>query len=109
MKYGCSQPAISLFGERHRAEIEAHREKIDDAYAGLYLAEKAARIGAYQAEIDEIDAMESPDAAMRKVRQAAVKAIAEELGSLPSRMTVEVKGSKVEYTVKGEVDMGNLA
>src|ERR1700745_1509244 len=43
-KYGVSQSAISQFKSRHAVEIAAVAADADDAYAGILIADKQARI-----------------------------------------------------------------
>lgn len=128
-KYGVSQPAISLFRDRHAHEIAAVLADKENEFAGIAIAEKAVRLASYadvletalkpvpkvngkgeivyglpdengeRSPIMEIDA----GAALKALRN-----VAEELGHLPNRVTLggEV-GIRTEYTVNG-VDPGNL-
>ena len=104
-EYGVSQGTISNFKADHRPEIDEMREKLTNAYAGLWAAEKAKRIAALQQDVDDYDAERgefntlSPDA--RRVRQGALKAIAEELGDLPQRIRVEGGKEPVKHVLEG--------
>lgn len=123
IKYGVSTSAITQFKQRHAEEIAAVRADMDNEFAGILIANKAARLAAlvdlYEAattptpkisvkgdvvrrmnpetgefeEVMEIDAR----AAMQALKQAA-----EEMGQLPTR--VQVSGGmdiRTNYTIEG--------
>jgi uncharacterized protein YjcR len=104
-KYGVSQSAISQFKSRHAVEIAAVAADADDAYAGILIADKQARIAAYQEIHDK--AMEPTPKVDNKGGQVidpvtgaavyefdgraamqALKSVAEEMGQLPTRLQV---------------------
>lgn len=124
-EYGCAESSLTEFKQRHADEIEAIRENAMDEFTGIAIAQKAARLEAYEDILKkcmtptpkmagkeyvhdpskgnelvyEIDA----NAAVKVLRQ-----VAEELGHLPSRIVLagglEVK---TNYTLNG-VDPENL-
>lgn len=115
-KYGVTQGAISQFASRHAVEIERVVGKLDDEFAGLWIANKAARIAEYQqmvADIDEIVAESTVDgrinivdADVLRTKLATLRQVAEELGQLPARVTVKHEGA-VKLIVEG-ADLANL-
>lgn len=101
-RYGVTQPAISQFAQRHAERIADVASRLDDEFAGLWVAEKAARIAELQQQVDSIaDTMGDPNAAakaglgaaeMYRVQQQALRAIADELGQIPARVQVQHSG-----------------
>lgn len=90
-KYGVTRQAISAFGKRHAAEIDAIKADLDDEFAGLWVAQKAARLALYQADLEASAGGEYADHYEHiRTRQAGLRAIAEELGQLPPRATVAI-------------------
>ena len=92
-KYGVTPAAITLFAKRHGAEIDAIKRDLDDQFAGLWIADKAARIAAYQADL-EASAADTKHAGyfeQIRTRTAILRAVAEELGQLPPRATLTIR------------------
>lgn len=90
-KYGISRPAVTQFARRHAGEIAAIKGQLDDEFAGLWIASKAARIAAYQADYDAAaDSDKSDHHEWIKARTSILGAVAEELGQLPPRATIAV-------------------
>lgn len=95
---------ISFFAKKHRAEIEEIRADIENEFAGLWVAKKAARIAEYTEVIEKIDVLLEMDpsandrSALLGRKQQALKSIAEELGQLTARHEVS---AKVNYKVNG--------
>jgi hypothetical protein len=108
-KYEVSQPAIAKFKARHADEIEAVRADAEDEFAGILIAQKAARLASL-AEIHE-KAMKpvpkvgnngkvveriNPETGERETLQEwdgrlaaqVLKQAAEEMGQLPTRVQV---------------------
>jgi hypothetical protein len=105
--YGVQQPAISQFAKRHADEIEAVRGKLDDEWASLWVADRYNRIAEMQSDIESVDDALSAGGDAEKllrVKHAAFRQIAEELGQL--KTTVDVNG-RMTYVVEG-VDLGKL-
>lgn len=105
-KYGVARSTITEFAKRHAAEIDAIKADLDNEFAGLWVADKASRIAAYQADLEM--SLSGPYAAHYehvRTRQAGLRAIAEELGQLPPRATVAVV--PVQHILDG-VDVDQL-
>lgn len=102
-RYGVTQQAVSLFAARHAERIAQVAEKLDDEFAGLWVANKGNRLAVLEHQVDEVlDIMSDPDRAARsgvqaaemmRVVQTGLKQIAEELGQLPGRVSVTHSGS----------------
>lgn len=128
-KYDVSQQAISQFAARHRATIEQVRADASNKYAGIAIADKAARLATYADMLEKALSKTPkvngkgeivyglPDENGERhpimeidagVAQKILRNVAEELGDLPNRVTIggEV-GIKTDYTING-VDPGNL-
>jgi transcriptional regulator with XRE-family HTH domain len=108
-KYGVSQQAISQFKARNAEEIAAVAAKADDEFAGILIAQKAARLAAYQElygvavsptpkisasgkTVTYVDPESGESGVVMEVdvRAAAtvLKQAAEEMGQLPTRLQV---------------------
>ncbi len=98
-KYHCSRPAISIFKRRHGIEIDQVREGILDEYSGVWVAKKVDRLRAYQDKAEQMLDGRSPRNA--EVLVTILKAVAEELGDLPTRSQVNVTNQSVTYQVVG--------
>lgn len=102
-RHGVTHQAISAFAKRHAELIADVASKLDDEFAGLWVAEKAARLAVLQHQVEQIaDTMGDPEAAakagvgaaeMHRVQQQALRAIADELGQIPARVQVQHSGS----------------
>lgn len=114
-KYGVCAQAISEFKRRHEAAIAEVRGKLDDEFAGLWVARKAARLAEYEndllciqeaielaAEAAGDDAPPPVPADLLRAKHRALRAVAEELGQLPTRMDVQVSGEVVHYAFGGD-------
>jgi P27 family predicted phage terminase small subunit len=91
-KYGLNRSNITRFAQRHAREIDDIKAQLDNQYAGLWIADKANRIAAYQAdlELSEADAEYGAHYEHIRTRKDILRAVAEELGQLPPRTTVVV-------------------
>lgn len=117
-KYGVSQPMVSRFAAEHADEIADLRGKVEEAYAGLWIADKKARAAVYQEDADTVtQLLENVGTGMRsnkeaaellRARAAALKAVAEELGDLPVRVKLEGGANPVRHVLEG-VDTDDLA
>jgi hypothetical protein len=96
VKYGVTQPSVSAFRDRHEREIDAVRTQLDDKWAALWAADKFNRVAELQSDIETITGED--DEKLLRVKHAALRQIAEELGQL--KQVVEVGGS-VTYTITG--------
>lgn len=105
-KYGLSRGAITQFAQRHAREIDDIKAALDDEFAGLWVADKAARLAVYQADIEaSADGPYSGHYEQVRTRQAGLRAVAEELGQLPPRATIAVV--PVQHVLEG-VDLEAL-
>ena len=98
-QYGVSQTSISAFKKRHSLEIEEVRNNLADEYAGVWVAQKLARIQEYQTAAEKMASGASPRNA--EVLVTILKAVAEELGQLPARTQVNVSNETTVYQVVG--------
>lgn len=124
-KYGVVQSAIAAFKQRHADEIEAVRQNADDEFAGILIAQKAARLASL-AEIHEKAMQPTPKITNKgtvaidprdgeiiqefdgRLAAQVLKQAAEEMGQLPTRL--EVKGdmqTTTTYRIEG-VDPSDL-
>ena len=98
-QYGVSQTSISQFKRRHALEVEEVRNNLADEYAGVWVAQKLARIQEYQQAAEKMASGTSPRNA--EVLVTILKAVAEELGQLPARTQVNVSNETTVYQVVG--------
>jgi hypothetical protein len=115
-RYGVDRSAILLFKRRHSDAIAHQRAHLDDVFASIEFADKGARVAELSQDAATIaEVLADPETAARagvgyaemvRAKQSALRAIAEELGQLPSRMQVQVAGS-LDVQVNG-VDVGAL-
>lgn len=101
-EFGVVQSSISEFATRHRDEITERRAHLDNELAGLWVADRYNRIAEMQADIEEIS--DSKDEKLLRVKHAAFRQIAEELGQL--KTSIDVSG-RLTYVVEG-IDMSAL-
>lgn len=114
-QYGVVQSSISEFAARHADEIAFVRENLEDEFAGIWVAKKTNRLREYEADLERIaDALDVPDSGgmeekdLIAAKHRALRAVAEELGQLPNRMSVSAEvQTRVTYTVPG-VDVSDL-
>lgn len=106
-KYGVSQPRISQMASHptNAAIIAEIRANLDDEFAGIWIAQKKNRINEYRQMAEDIDTalseMAVPDATLLRVRQTALRNVAEELAQLPNRVTVQNVDKRVNYSFDG--------
>jgi hypothetical protein len=111
-RFGVAGSSVTEFAQRHVADIDRVRDKLTDEFAGLWIAEKRARLVHLQDQVDRVlDLVEDPGEAARanvgmaeieRVVQTALRNAAEELGQLPSRHTVQHEGGvSVRYELVG--------
>lgn len=101
-RHGVTPGAMTRFVQRHAERIADVASKLDDEFAGLWVAEKANRLAHLQAQVESIaDTMGDPEAAakagvgaaeMYRVQQQALRAIADELGQIPAKVQVQHSG-----------------
>lgn len=98
-QYGVSQTSMSAFKRRHSLEIEEVRNNLADEYAGVWVAQKLARIQEYQIAAEKMAKGQSPR--NQEVLVSILKAVAEELGQLPARTQVNISNEQTVYEIVG--------
>ncbi len=103
-QFGVSGPAIHGFKRTHAERIESARLEIENEFAGLWSASKAARIAELEAEVERLtDALDvAPLDLLPKLanaKRSVLRSIAEELGQLAPR-AINV-GTVVRYAIAG--------
>lgn len=100
-KYGVSGAYITKFAKQHAAEIDDIKADLDNQFAGLWIASKAARIAAYQADLEQSEDNDEFAGHFEQIRTRTqiLRAVAEELGQLPPRATLTVM--PVVHVVEG--------
>jgi hypothetical protein len=120
-RYGVAHPSIVEFAQRHADEVTALRarlaEIVDNTFAHLWIADKVSRVAEYQQDAEDADAILADAEAIhagvqwaetKRIKAQALRAVAEELGQLPSRHTLQHEGGvSVRYVIEG-VDMDAL-
>lgn len=102
--WGVSQPSISAFAQRNAHVIKQVQDDLDNEMAGLWIAEKRARLAEYEADTDAINEhmhKKGLDDKLLGAKHRALKNAAEEMGQLPARMNVNIDNRTVEYTIIG--------
>lgn len=99
-EFGVVQSAVSMFADRHREEIAAHRANIENELYGLWIADKRNRVAEYQSDVEAInDALENEtDEKLLRAKLAVMRQVAEELGQLKTQ--VDLAG-KLTYVIEG--------
>lgn len=105
-EYGVVHSAIIQFRDRHQTRVNEVKADIENEFAGLWIAEKRARIAEYQADVELINDSgagqntKMADADMLRVKAAIMRAVADELGHIPSKVNINVS-QKVTYVIEG--------
>lgn len=90
-KFGVSTSYVSQFAKTYAREIEAVRARLDDEFAGLWIAQKAERLAAYQAEYEtSLNHLRHDHFEQIRTRVQILHLVAEELGQLPPKASVTV-------------------
>ena len=105
VEYGTTPTSISNFKRRHATLVEQAKQDLADKFADLWIADKRNRLAELQADVDNMG--DDPDPDLLKIKHAAMKQAAEELGQLPSRMGVSVQAATVSFQIEG-VDLETL-
>lgn len=95
-EYGVTQSSVSEFASRHADDIAGVRSRIEDEWAALWAADKFNRVAELQSDIEGLDS--TADEKLLRVKHAALRQIAEELGQLKTHVEV---GGKVTYVIEG--------
>jgi predicted XRE-type DNA-binding protein len=98
--FGVCQPTISKFKSNNLDAINAVATKLDDEFAGLWIATKRARIAEYQQLVEDLEELLLSEefrangniADVARAKLTAFKQASEELGQLPGRVTVQHSG-----------------
>jgi hypothetical protein len=116
-EYGSAPSSISEFRQRHKAEIDAVKRDIENEFAGLWIARKLDRIAEYQQIADDLaQQLEAPreddeaganQLGVIRALQNTLRAVAEEMGQLPTKVGLAVDPVTINYVVDG-VDMSKL-
>lgn len=135
--FDCDRSSITEFADRWKQEIETAKADIENEFADLWIADKRARLAEYQDDIARIHTMQDrlgeiwaelrqgPDVAKQevlmaeaealsadavqwaRVKQAALRAAADELGQIPAKMQLMVDQSVTHVVIEG-VDLDDL-
>lgn len=90
-QYGVSRQYIGQLNQDRAAEVDAIRRDLDDEFAGLWIASKAARLAALAEEYQRAsNSSKAGHFEWIRTRMQILHATAEELGQLPPRMTTVV-------------------
>lgn len=101
-KYGVVPAAITDFKHRHWPEIEAIQASLDDPFAGMWIADKTARLQVLTDDVARIEEQEvdMADHQWMARKHAALKQAAEELGQLKTGLeasfTLRIEGVDLE-------------
>jgi hypothetical protein len=98
-EYGVTPSAISQFKTRHRTQIDEVKADIENEFAGLWIAQKKARLAEYQHDADRIS--ESDDPQYMRIKAQLMKAVAEEMGHLPTKTSMTVSPNNITYVIEG--------
>lgn len=102
-KYGVTKQAVGAFYQRYKLDVERQRANMEDKFAGLWIADKMARVAEYQNQAEKIaEKCEGVDWKLSpewiKVLQSALRSAAEELDDLRTNLNVS---GQVSYVVNG--------
>ena len=99
-KYGVRQPSIAAFKKRHQEKINQIIDEAGDKFAGILIARQEARLEMYNEMAERL--MEAGDHKSVALAQRALRAVAEELGHLPGRVTLSGEvGTRNTYELPG--------
>ena len=105
-RFGVTRSYVSQFAKMYATDIAMLKGQLDDEFAGLWIARKASRVQAHQADYDAAQEHEKGDHhEWIKCRTAILHTVSEELGQLPPRATVAVM--PVVHVIEG-VDLEAL-
>lgn len=103
-EHGVSERAIGQFATRNATAIEEVRADVVNEFAGMWIANKVARVAEYERDVEDINdsiptARKSDRPRLYGVKHRALRGAAEELGQLaPTRIDVD---HRVRYQVVG--------
>lgn len=103
-EYGVTQGRISQFRKKHEADIDRVREDLLNEFAALWIVDKVNRLAEYEADVEQLNTRPF-DVQLLAAKHRALKQVAEELGHLPNRVTLQGEvTTKVHYLVDGVDD-----
>lgn len=118
-EYDVDPTTVGYYRNKYKDKIAAIKTDIENRFAGLWIAEKENRIGAYERDAEILQEIideraevgwkecdcEDPECSAKKLdatalvqvikrHHAALRGVAEELGQLPNRMNVQISGGE---------------
>lgn len=102
-RFGITQNRISEINRQQARRIDAIRAAMDDEFAGLWIADKTARLANYEGDVEALASEDGVEA--KRARAAIMKIVAEEMGQLPARLSLTV--NPVIHIIEG-VNMEDL-
>lgn len=105
--YQVDDQTITNFARKYAIEIVRTRNAAaDDAFAPLWVTDKANRVAVLQDDIDAILEREEDqevgfDEKWTRVKHNALRQVADEMGQLPVRMISRVEGNAVVHVLEG--------
>ena len=131
----CHKSSVIDFERRHQAEIAETITRIEDEFVGLWVASKANRLAEYQQDVedaneiimdefgersapresDPLDPGANDEVSDRpnmapiwvRLKEQALRAVAEELGQIPNRVRMDLGGQVATYHLEG-VDLDRM-
>lgn len=114
-RFDVSVSGVQTFKRRHRAQIEAERERIDEDMRHMWIADKTARLKVVQDDLEATDGKllrpvfdkdgneigQVLDPKVMTARVTALRYAAEELGQLQGRAPVQVTADTVTVELVG--------
>lgn len=98
-QYECDPSAVSKFARRYAAEIAEIRADFENEFAGLWIAKKQARLAEYQQDVENYEEFAADVPEYARLKQAALKAAAEELGAL--KYNLQTQSEVTHYVIEG--------
>lgn len=98
-KYGVSTTRIYGIRDENKERIEAIKADYENAFAGLWIAQKENRIAVYQEQAERLADSDDPKLVART--QTALRSVAEEMGHLPTRAAIQSDNVTVHNTYSG--------
>lgn len=102
----CRTTSVTAFALRFAAEIERVQRDISAEMVGLWIAHKALRVAEYQQDVEDadeliVDSGRDDLPVLVRIKQSALRAVAEELGQIPNRVRMDLGGQVVTYQLEG--------
>lgn len=107
-RFGVTRRRISQINAEHRERVEEIRADIENEFAGLWVADKKNRVAEYQEDLDAINEklatfknLNEDAQSWIRLRDKLMRAVSEELGQIPNKMSVKSDNKHVRYTLEG--------